>query len=266
MVDTPFWSSSDGSSNEEEEEEEEEEGLQVTEQVSTMAAFAKATTAKASIGADVQQNYLSVTTSRAGTKTHWKNEPTAENATYSRAKKLQSLPVKDPVRPLANALVKSIAHAPVKAPIRPPVKVPPDASVTATVNIPVFLPVNMEDAKAEKNKARTAVDGLAVKEEESAPLEKECVSNDKPLGNLVVQAGKTKKRAECNVQTEVAAYLEGCEKEDALCSQCYGRRTDAGAHESAAISIHSQHDDFCGWLVRKSTVCWYYDNCGRGNY
>ena len=165
-MDTAFWSSSDGSSNE---EEEEEEGRALDEQVSTMAAFPKATTAKASIGADVKQNYLS--TSRDNSF----EEPTAENATYSLAKKLQSLPVKDPVRPLANAPVKSIAHAPVKAPIRPPVKVPPDASLTATVNIPVFLPVNMEDATAEINKARTAVDGLAVKEEESAPLSRKNV-------------------------------------------------------------------------------------------
>ena len=57
MVDTAFWSSSDGSSDE---EEEEEEGRASGEQVSTMAAFPKATTAKASIGADVKQNYLSV--------------------------------------------------------------------------------------------------------------------------------------------------------------------------------------------------------------
>ena len=233
-MDTAFWSSSDGSSN-----EEEEEGRASDEQVSTMAAFAKATTAKASIGADVKQNYLS--TSRDNSF----EEPTAENATYSLAKKLQSLPVKDPVRPLANALVKSIAYAPVKAPIRPPVKVPPDASIAATVNIPVFLPVNMEDAKAEKNKARTAVDGLAVKEEESAPLEKECVSNDKPLGNLVVNA-ETKKRAECNVKTEVAALLEG--EKDSPANATGGEPTLE--HESAAISI--QHDDLMAG--EKSTV------------
>ena len=34
-------------------------------------------------------------------------------------------------------------------------------------------------------------------------------------------------------------------------------------HESAAISIHSQHDDLL-MAGEKSTVCWYHD-CGRGN-